>query len=78
MVNKPLERPEMTRALIDYYISEGRRMRNEEISALTKSCFHWILSKIRQAVRGTGRLLSSAAAKQRDRAPLPMAGIAKR
>jgi len=77
MVNKPLERPEMTRERIEFYINQGRQMRSEEMGKLINTCVCFVSNRFMQAAQRVGQLLSVSSSKLRDRLGLHLASHAK-
>ena len=77
MANKLFERPTVTQELIDYYVSEGRRMQSEAIHDLVNHCYSVSCSKVRQVGHWFGRRASSLAAKLKDRHPFHPTSHAK-
>jgi len=67
MSKKPFERPELTRELVDYYISESRRMQSEAICGMVKRCFYFIYSTSKSGLQSLGRQATTMALRLKGR-----------
>jgi len=70
MAKSPYEGPEITRELIDHYISEGKRMQSDEINRIAKHCYNGFYAAFRKIVYRLNHDISSSFSKLKNRLPM--------